>query len=147
MKKKIGLIVLLLAFTAVFLMPAPHAFCDYKSHGKSMQKKGLEGKVLKSAYCMLKKRKDLELTDEQVKQIKALKVAVKKDLIRRNAEIETLGVEIDTLMWETPFDVEAVNNLIAQKYKLKTEKAQYLVSAKDKLNKILTKEQMEKYKD
>jgi len=91
---------------------------------------------------VLEKRAELNLSAEQVTQVKALAAEVKKSLIRRDADIETLDVEIKTLMWETPFDVSDVNKFVAQKYDLKKDKARYLVTSHDRLNKILTSKQV-----
>ena len=52
-------------------------------------------------------------------------------------------VEIKTMMWEKPFDLDDVNKLVAEKYDLKKKKAQYVMSSINKLYGILTKEQLE----
>ncbi|MEA3489394.1 MAG: hypothetical protein U9R44_03505 [Candidatus Omnitrophota bacterium] len=89
----------------------------------------------------------LELSDEQVKQIKDLSKEVSKSLIRQDADIQTLTVEINTLMWEVPVNTEMITPLVAQKHELEKKKSQYLVSVHDKLIKIYTKNQLEKLKD
>jgi Spy/CpxP family protein refolding chaperone len=110
--------------------------------GKSGKNYGLEGKFYRQAHKILEHNKELGLTAEQVKKIKALKAQVRKDMIQQDADIQTLKVEINTMMWEAPMDLDETNGLVEQKYELKKKKAKYMVSAYDKLNKILTKEQL-----
>jgi Spy/CpxP family protein refolding chaperone len=143
MNKKIFVLVFAVILAIALSLSTSYAMMGYKSQGKTAEW-GIEGKFFKMAKRILTNRDELGLSDDQVKEIKALKAETKKGLIKQDAEIKTLGVEIDTLMWETPFDAENVNNLIAEKYKLKKDRAKYIVSAHDKLNKILTKEQLKK---
>lgn len=146
MKKRLLCVVLLVAVVALVSAPmaeANHGWKDKGGYGSS-KGHGLEGKFCSQARGILKERDELGLTDKQVDQVRALAVETKKSLIRQDADIKTLKVEINTLMWESPFDVDKVNALIAQKYDLKGKKAKYLVSAHDKLYKLLTKEQQEK---
>jgi Spy/CpxP family protein refolding chaperone len=146
MKKRLMYIVLLVAVAALISAPvaeADHGGKDKGGYGSS-KGDGLEGKFCSQARGILKGRDELALTDKQVDQIRALVAETKKGLIKQDADIKTLKVEIDTLMWESPFDVENVNVLIAEKYDLKEKKAKYIVSAHDKLFKLLTKEQQEK---
>lgn len=104
----------------------------------------VEDKFYKAAKKALKERDQLRLNDSQVKQIKALLADVKKTLIRQDADIKALKVEINTLMWESPLELDKTNALVADKYDLKKKKAQYLVSSMDRLNKILTPDQRKK---
>ena len=120
--------------------------CKGKSYSKSGHYDGVEGKFYKKAKYILADKDELALTDKQIKDIKSLKKKVMKDLIKKDADIKTVAVEIKTLMWETPFDVDTVNKLVAEKYELKKAKTQYVISSIHKLYGILTKEQLEKLK-
>ncbi len=107
---------------------------------------GFEGKFYKKAMLIIKNQDELGLSDEEVKKIKGLKIATKKDLIRKDAEIEVLGLDIMAAMWEDAIDLEAVNVLIDKKYELKKEKAKSIVAAYATLKTMLTKEQQKKLK-
>jgi len=146
MSKKIMTLLLAVFLVAAFSVPAAVATWGQKGYGKSMHCKGAKGKFMGSVHKILKQQDELDLTDKQVKQIKALSVNVQKKLIKQDAEIKTLGVDIKTKMAEKPLDTEAVNALIAQKYNLKSKKAQGKVLACDKLTKTLTEEQQKKLK-
>jgi len=89
----------------------------------------------------------LKLTDEQLDQIKDLKVALKKDLIRKKAEVKVIKIEIHSLMYEKEIDLAAINKLIDQKYEIKKAKSKMVVDSCVKLKKILTEEQLKKFKE
>ncbi|MFC1570747.1 hypothetical protein ACFL4E_03080 [Candidatus Omnitrophota bacterium] len=138
MVKKILTVLVLVAFSLSCFSGVLYA------DGKKGKCYGLEGKFYRQAHKILEHNKELGLTAKQVKEVKALKVKVKKDLIKQDADIKTLKVEINTLMWEAPMSLDETNMLVDKKYELKKKKAKYIVSAYDKLNKILTKEQLDK---
>lgn len=146
MSKKIMTLLLAVFLVAAFSVPAAVAMWGQKCCGKSMDCKGAKGKFMGSVHKILKQQDELDLTNKQVKQIKALSVDVRKKLIRQGAEIKTLGVDIKTKMGEKPLDVKGVNALIARKHNLKSAKEQELVSACGKLTGILTAEQQKKLK-
>jgi len=146
MKSRI-LIIAFLAFSLVFGVVAFNACAE---HGKS--KKGGyhcsgKDKLSGKAHFLLKKKTELGLTDEQVGKIKALKIAVKKDIIAKKAEIDTLSVDIKSKMWETPMDTGAIESLIDRKYELKKQKEKASLRACDKLKGVLTEEQKQKMKE
>ena len=105
---------------------------------------GLEKKLNKTVYKLIDNRDELNLTDTQVAQIKELSKNVQKSLIKQDADIKTLKVEINTLMWEAPFSEEEVNPLIAEKYELEKRKMQFIASSLAQLHKSLSKEQLTK---
>lgn len=95
----------------------------------------------------LRNKEDLGLTDGQVKQLSDLSAEVNRSITRNTVEANTLSAEINTMMWESPADIEAINNLVAEKYEFHKQNDQFLVSAHDKMKKILTAEQAQKVKD
>ena len=137
-RKMAGAFVLVFFLSVFFSVPA-----DALHSKKSASHKSLKGRFYSNLKMILDNSKTLELTDEQEQKIKELFRETKKAIIRYDARIKTLTVEIDTMMWEMPYDIGGVNELVAQKYNTKKEKAHYLVSAHDRLNKILTKKQIE----
>ena len=143
MSRKILTLFVLAALVVLFSVPTSYAMMRQKHPAGSMQY-GIKGSFFMSVQRILEKRDELGLSDEQVKKIKNLTAEVQKEMIKQDAEIKTLKVEINTLMWEAPLDTETANNLLAEKYKLAKDKAKYLVSAHDRLNKILTEEQLKK---
>ena len=88
-----------------------------------------------------------ELTDEQIKKVKALKLDTKKDLIMTNAEIDVLALEIKAEMWMDSIDLDSIDKLIDKKYDLKKGKTKSLVASYAALKNILTKGQKTKMKE
>ena len=78
--------------------------------------------------------------------IKTLKVEAKKELIRKNAEIKLLEIDIKSAMYADNIDVEAIGKLIDAKYDLKKEKAKNTINKYVELKGILTPEQKDTLK-
>ena len=128
-----------------FLASATFAFAD-GNKGKMGHEKSLDEKILFKAKMMIMNQEELALTDDQVKQIKDLKTAVKKEKIKREAEIDLLAVDIKAHLYEDKINVEAVDKLIDKKYDLKKEKAKFFVGEYAKLNGMLTEAQAKEMK-
>lgn len=107
----------------------------------------LDGKVFHKAKFLLKKQEELGLSEEQVSRIKEIKMALKKDLITRKADIEVAGIDIKAALSADKLDAEAVNTLIDKKYELKKQKAKRTVEAYAQLKDVLTAEQRSQIKD
>ena len=90
---------------------------------------------------------ELNVDDNQLNQIRELKIAQKKDLIRKKAEIEIITVDIRSLLYEDEIDVDAVSKLIDKKFEIKKASIKMVVKSFAELRKILTKEQKEKLKE
>ena len=136
------------AFTVLFLLSAflPSVGNAYE-HGKAKgHHKDFESKVFYKAYFLLKNQEELGLTDEQVEKIKDLKHKSKKELIKKEAEIDVLAVDIKAELYKDTVDRDALDALIDSKYELKKSKAKYLVETYAGLKGILTEEQKEKLK-
>ena len=99
------------------------------------------------AHLALSHAAELGLSDDQVSKIKALEYTVKKNLIKEDADIKSLGLDIREAITKDTVDTNAVNSLIDQKYAKKAEKAKETVQAYANLKKILTKDQYDKLKE
>ena len=119
--------------------------CAMHDKGKE-HKMDFEKKFYSKAHMVLENSEELGLSDEQVKKVKELKMSTMKDLIKKNAEIEVLAIDIKAEMWADSINVNAVNKLVDKKYDLKKEKTKSLIAACVSLKDILTKEQKEKMK-
>ena len=89
------------------------AFSDKKKEGNY---KGFEKKFFFKAHMILKNQDELGLSDRQAEKIKALKIETKKDLIRKNAEIDIIALDIKVAMYEEQIDTGAIDKLIDKKY-------------------------------
>ncbi|OGW85538.1 MAG: hypothetical protein A2987_01305 [Omnitrophica bacterium RIFCSPLOWO2_01_FULL_45_10] len=144
MKNRLMVIALLVSILTLSVMVAGVSAFD---HGKT---KGygwdIEDKFYCKAHLILENQEGLGLTDEQVEKVKELKLATKKDLIRKDAEIDVLAIDVKALLMKDTINTDAVNKLIDQKYELKKDKSKSLIGAYGALKNILTKEQKEKLK-
>jgi Spy/CpxP family protein refolding chaperone len=116
---------------------------DHREH----KELSIEKKFFKAVRLIYVYQDKLKLTDEQLGQIKDLKVALKKELIGKKADIKVIKVEIRSLMYEKEIDVGAINKLIDQKYEIKKAKSKTVIESCAKLKKILTEEQIKKLKE
>lgn len=86
------------------------------------------------------------LSADQESSVKKLEANAWKELASRDAAINALKVQINTLMWESPMDFDQVSLLISRQHDLEEERSKYLVSVFNKLKDILTEEQIEELK-
>lgn len=108
---------------------------------------GLDQMFFMKAHFILANQEELELTDDKVAAIKALKIETKKSLIKQNADIAIACIDIQSALHQYPIDTAAVNTLVDQKYDLKKAQAKTLVDALAKLKGTLTQEQYDKLKE
>jgi Spy/CpxP family protein refolding chaperone len=131
-------------FTAILMAIALTAFINPTSYAGSKEQKhyDLESNFYNQTHKILEHNKELALSDDQIKEIKSIKKQVKKDLVKQDADINALEVEINTLMWEAPLSLAETNALVDEKHELTKKKEKYLITYYDKLNKVLTEEQL-----
>ncbi|MFQ5952192.1 MAG: Spy/CpxP family protein refolding chaperone [Candidatus Omnitrophota bacterium] len=144
--KKLGVLTLLVVLAVCFSVPAGYADYGKKYCKKTKHYDGLKEKFFYKAHFILNNEDELGLSEKQVDLIRDLKVKTKKDLINKQAQIDLLGVDIKTMMWEDPMDLDTINGLIERKFAIKEEKTKNLVNAYAKLKGILSEEQKTKLK-
>ncbi|HDP16463.1 MAG TPA: hypothetical protein ENN16_01255 [Candidatus Omnitrophica bacterium] len=141
MNKRLAIIV----FLVCFVFSATHVYAE---RGKTKDGSGdMLGKFCQKVMLIVKNQEELGLSDVQVKEIKDLKMATKKDMIMKKAEIDVLALDIKAGLWEDEIDVTALNGLVDKKYEIKKEKAKSLIAAYASLKGMLTKEQQVKLKE
>lgn len=144
MKNKV-IVALFLIASLIFSLTAVEAWAfEGKKKGRCCQE--LEKKFDYKTRIIFKNRDELELSDKQVDKIKALKLKIEKDLIRKNAEIEIIALDLKALMSKEKVDLNAANKLIDEKYTFKKGKMKSLVAACVAIKEILTNEQKSKLK-
>lgn len=142
MKKRTSL----LALTAITAMSFALLSGSVAEAGGKCQKcpKSQKTKIekLKGKAMMLWKHKDvLDLTDDQMKELKKIKHAAIKDMIRLQADVDVTKVDITAAMWEEQIDTGKVNKLIDTKYGAKNNIAKTYVKALADMQRVLTDEQ------
>jgi len=142
---KKAIFVSILSFLLILGVAMPELCLGYHGDLKS-HKRGFENKISRKAGKILRYKDELGLSADQVTKVKSLKNRVRKDLIRRDAEIDMLKVDIKDQMCADPINKEALTKLIEQKYDLKKKKTLYLVDEYSNLKNVLNKEQKAKMK-
>jgi Spy/CpxP family protein refolding chaperone len=143
-KKMVGIFSLLACLLIIFALSV--AYAGHEHQGKQ-RRYGLEKKIYHKLRLVIVNQDELNLSDKQVEKIEDLKINVKKDLIKRNAEIDLIGVDIKSRLRDEKIDKKAINSLIDRKYELKKAKAKSLIDVLVELKNILSEEQEKKLKD
>lgn len=139
------LVLPLLAFFLIFSLATCIAQADGCGKGKGGYK-GLDEKIFFKAGFLLKNQEELALTDKQIEQIKELKFATKRELVKKDAEIDLVKIDIKEKLYEDKVNVNEVNSLVDKKYDLKKAKAKYLVKQYADLKGVLTDKQIKEMK-
>ena len=148
MRKKLKVALVLVPVLVLALsVPLGYAREYGKQGGHCGYHKGLEQKFFHKAHFILKNQGELDLSDKQIEEIRALKLETKKELIMRKAEIETIKVDIKANLYQDAIDTEVTNKLVDEKYELKKEKAKSLVKAFAALKNTLTEGQKKELKN
>lgn len=135
-----------LAFALVFSLTMFNAYADDGGKKKGYHQ-GFEKKFFYKTRLILKNKDKLGLAGKQLKKIKSLKIKTKKNVIRKDAELSIIALDIKAAIGEKQIDVVAVNKLLDKKYDLKKDKAKSSLAAYAALKRILTDEQMGKLKN
>jgi hypothetical protein len=164
--KKLLLALLLFGFPLMTLTSAPAwsedkghkcKMCEMKSkegHGCKMcpmkaqggHGERLEDKFFMKAHFYLDKKDELGLSEEQVNRIKNLKVNLKKELIKNEAEVDIVAVDIKARLMDDKINAGDINALIDKKYEFKKTAAKATVTSFAELKTVLNDDQKEKAK-
>lgn len=122
--------------------------CNMMMEHESMMSKMDFGDMLTTKiHFILANATEIVLTDDQIAKITALKFAVKKSIIKYDADIESLHLDIMEALMKDDIDAGAIGGLLDKKYAIKAAKAKDLVISYASLLKIITKDQHKKIKD
>ena len=137
---------LIVYFGALFLvmtLSLPKVYARH-DHPRADYGDNLGQMFFKKAHLIKESREELGLPEDKAEAVKNLELETKKTLIKQDAGIEVVSLDIMAKLHDYPVDVEAVNKLMDQKYELKKAEARSLVEAIAKLKGTLTKDQYEK---
>ena len=142
-KKFMGTV--LVVFTLIFSVLVVEAYAH--DYGKTKGHYGdLKEKFSEKVHFFLKNQEELELSNEQIEKIKDSKIKAQKDIIRKDAELKILALDLQGGLGKDTINTGEINKLIDKKYDFKKEKEKSLVDAYAALKNVLTKEQKEKMK-
>ncbi len=110
---------------------------------------GMKGEMMgccKKEFFLCCKEK-LELTDEQVKSLKSIKMDFMKADIQKEADLKVAELELKELMAADKMDMAKVEKMIKDIHMMKAEKKIAHLKAFEKAKGILTPEQLKKQKE
>lgn len=137
-----------IASSAAFADECHMGKCNMMSgHGKMSHEMEASDIFFHKSGFILSEAAELGLSSDQVEKVKALKYSVEKNMVKEDADIKTLAIDIKEAVGKDEIDVNAVNKLIDQKYSLKAQKTKESIAAYVNLRKILTQDQLKKLKD
>ena len=108
---------------------------------------GCTGMFFHKAFFVLKSQDKLGLSKEQVDTIQGLKLEAEKNMIRQEAEIRVLELDIHSQLRADKADAAAIQKLIDQKYEAEKAGAKAAVDAYLKLKSTLNEKQWATLKD
>lgn len=91
-------------------------------------------------------KKELELSDKQVKELKSIKMDFRKSKIRKEADLKIAQLELKSLMHEVKASIKDIEAKLKAEAKLKTDMKLSHIKAFRKAKALLTPEQLEKIK-
>ncbi len=104
-------------------------------------------KFFMKAHFILAHAKEIGLTQATSDEIHRLKMEARKKVIRQEAEIEVLAMDIQSKLMQSPMDAGGIKGLLDQKYDLLKAQSKDAVDALAKLKGSLTPEQHAKLKE
>ncbi|MDD5078385.1 MAG: hypothetical protein PHQ84_05230 [Candidatus Omnitrophica bacterium] len=90
---------------------------------------------------------ELGLSPDQIEQVRMLKMKVKKNQIKNNADVELLAIDIKEELKKDQINVNKINAMIDKKYGVKAREAKTVVRACADLKNILNKNQTAKLRE
>ncbi len=107
----------------------------------------IASKLMKKAKFYLENADAIGLTDDQVKQIKAIKMDAKKEMILGGAQMEVAMLEMESNLSNDPIDVQALSQAIDQGMAGMGAGAKKMVQAYADLKQVLNADQKKKAKE
>jgi hypothetical protein len=138
---RMGLVLIVLVSAVVTQAYARDCANDKKGYHRS-----LEEKFLNKVHFFLGNQDGLGLSDRQMVKIRILELKTRKVLIRKDAELDLIELDIKDRLRDNTVDTVAIDKMIDHKFEIKKARAKSLVSAYAALKRLLTDEQKEKMK-
>lgn len=127
-------------------MPPGHGMhMKMRTHGGQGQAT-LKEKTMKKFHFFMSSAEKLSLSDDQLEKLKKAHDELKKKLIRAEADIEVLKIDLDASLKEHKIDVAKVNGLLDKKYDAKKALAKALVQGMADAKGVLSDDQYKKAK-
>jgi hypothetical protein len=124
-----------------------HRGSGYPKSGEGESQCPIIAKFMKKAHFFLANKQEIGFSDEQLSQIKALKLDMEKSVIRKEAEMKVFMLDMTQKLSEQELDVEGLNAMIDQGMIGMGQGAKDAVAAYAKLKSVPTADQFAKAKE
>ncbi|MBI5101697.1 MAG: Spy/CpxP family protein refolding chaperone [Nitrospirae bacterium] len=108
---------------------------------------GMDGKMMDSEHHMAKIMKGLNLDEQQKAFMNEIKSRMKKETIRRTADMRIVQIELKELLMKDQVDMTAVEAKVRQLETMKTEMHLSHIQAMEDCKAKLTPEQRKKFRE
>ena len=139
MKRKSAVVSLVILALCFFYS---NAYAHYAQGGRGH--KYLDEMFFEKAHFIVETQEELGYPDEKIDPIRNLVLETKKTILKQDAEIMGLELDIKAKLHDYSVDVDAAGKLVDQKYELEKAKEKVLVGAIAKMKSLMTKEEYDK---
>jgi len=152
--KKIMMFILFVGMTMFLTSPAFAHSMDGQYGGKGCSCKMDKGqyqcpiakKAMMKAQFLLENKVEIGLADDQIKNIKDIKLQMEKDSIRQGADMKMFMLDLESRLMEDKVDVEGVDAMIDKGFTSAAASAKSNLAAYAQLKGLLTADQVAKMK-
>ncbi len=115
-------------------------------HGKKGMGHGMEmGKGMCDEHMMMEKMAALGLDDKQKEEVKAVHSRLKKEMIRKKADVEVAKIELRELLSKDTVDLQAAEAKVKQIESLQSDMKMMHIKTHEEVKAKLTPEQRKKF--
>jgi len=100
-----------------------------------------------AGHFLWKKLVGLGLSDQQIEALKAIRIRVEKDTIKKRADLQLARVDLRELLHKDPVDMSAVEANLKKAESVRTDLRLSHIKAREEIKAILTPEQRKKLKE
>lgn len=144
--RKLKLIISLFMILSLFACVSSSFAQDYLDKSEKYEG-GIRAKFFFKVDFILKNAKDIKINVDQEENMKKLVLKLKKFIILKEAEIETLYMDIDSELKKDTLYINAINSFIDKKYEVQKQKEKASVEAYVALDEMLDRDQKNRVKE
>lgn len=111
------------------------------------EKSDMEMKFMFKVRYLMENAEKLGLSEEQIQNIKQIKIRVLKSALMKEAEIKSLKLDLWETLGKDSADTKSFNEIIDKKYEIKKQLAQDLFKGIVDVKNVLSKDQQKKMKE
>jgi Spy/CpxP family protein refolding chaperone len=92
-------------------------------------------------------RDELDISQEQSEELLSMSKSFQKDMRELSDRLKALETELETLSWETPYDLQNIDIIVENKRDLLEKEQELSEKTSSRISNLLTEQQKEKLKN